>query len=76
MATFLAFFTHRRHGRIVTSRTLEVMTSGEAARLIGVTAEWLRRRLDDELQPARTSNGTRVYDRARVEEFARRRRDA
>ena len=44
------------------------MLSGEAARLLGVSVQYLLR-LDDRLQPTRAGR-FRVYDRARVEQFA------
>ena len=46
----------------------EQMTSGEAARLLGVSAVWIRRlELDGEIPPARRLSRFRIYTPTEVE---------
>ena len=49
------------------------LTSGEVAKLLDVSRERVVQ-LDDELRPARTARGLRVYDRRVVDDFAAARR--
>lgn len=53
-------------------QTTEIMTSGEAARLLGLSRERVIQ-LDADLQPQRTVLGRRIYARATVEAYAARR---
>ncbi len=72
----LAFceFDKSRITQMMSSMDIEIdpytMTSGDVARVLGVTDERVRQ-LDDELKPRRRPNGRRYYLPSRVVEVAR-----
>ena len=52
--------------------TSKLLTSGEAAKVLGLSDERIRQ-LDDDLRPVRTAGGQRIYLRAAVEALAEQR---
>ena len=60
----------------MTTATSELLTTGDAARLIGVSADAVRLwERDGRLPATRTQSGVRLFIREDVEAFAQRRRE-